>query len=208
MIAALCTKNGWSIRLNALKDVKHQHGEQVIMLAEMEGPLLKSVRDEELKGIQSLAMSASSILWITCGGLLSGQQPEFAMASGLARSLRSENVTLNLVTLDTNPNTTSDDKLAEIVLKIASEQATGETEYIVDRGLVLISRLVPSDSCNEMIVSQDKTSLVPFEADVALVGTMRSGDIVFQDDQRKQRQIKSDHVEIKVMAAGLNQEVG
>lgn len=182
------------------------------MLAELEGPLLGSLQNEELKGIQSLTTFATSIIWVTCGGLLSGQHPEYAMASGLARSLRSENVSLDLVTLDINPNTTTDERLAEIIVDIVFSRSNGEartreTEYLVDNGLVHISRLIPCNQCNEMVVNRDDITLLPLKSDAALIGSIQSGDIVFQDDERKARTLKCDHVEIKVMAAGLNQEV-
>lgn len=214
VIATRCTKDGRRIRLSDLKSAIHQPDEQIIVLAEMEGSLLNSLGQDELKSIQRLTISASSILWITCGGLLSGRRPEFALASGLARSLRSENASLDFVTVDTNPGTTTDDRLAEIVVNIASGRVggggvrNGETEYLVDHGSVFISRLVPSQKCNDKAVNQDKLNSVLLAADAALAGTIRSGNIVFQDDQRRQKPMKSDHVEVKIIAAGLNKEVG
>lgn len=82
-------------------------GENVIILADLEGPSLVSLEEQELGDIQHLASTASSILCVTCGGLLTGKMPEYAMVQGLARSITSEQASLDLTTLDFDLETTS-----------------------------------------------------------------------------------------------------
>ncbi|KAL8779235.1 MAG: hypothetical protein Q9213_007042 [Squamulea squamosa] len=91
---------GCTVRSTTLKDCVGTPGEQVVMLADFEDPLLATLQEDELAGLRNLTTSASSILWVTWGGLLNGKVPGYGMVAGLARSIISENASLDFRTLD------------------------------------------------------------------------------------------------------------
>ena len=178
------------------------------MLAEIDETLLLSLEEQELKAIQTLVDSSKSILWVTSGSLLKGSTPHQAMASGLARSLRSENVSLDLITLDFDTKSAESAQIAKTITEILATQAKGtaEKEYFVQDNTIYISRLVLSDSCNDRFASQGDVESTQLTADRALSGTLRSGKVLFQDDELSQAPLLPDFVEVEVKAVGLNRE--
>ena len=105
-----------------------------------------------MKSLQGLARAATRIVWLTVGGLLSGQNPDQAVVSGLARSLRSENAAIDLITYEFDPASNTIDKMKEIAMKFADRQAAVESvvdaENLVENGIVYVSRLAPIDGMN------------------------------------------------------------
>ncbi|KAK3377518.1 acyl transferase domain-containing protein [Podospora didyma] len=61
--------------------------------------MYKSIVDKKTNGYVIIS-SASSLLWFTAGGLLGGKPPELAMVSGLARTITSEQASLDFRTVD------------------------------------------------------------------------------------------------------------
>lgn len=72
----------------------------IVMLADFESPLLSTITETEFYVLQKITGIAHSIMWASAGGLSTGRTPEQAMASGFLRSLTSEQVSLNVVTID------------------------------------------------------------------------------------------------------------
>lgn len=138
---------GWTPRLTKLENCVVRAGEHVILLADLEGPLLASLEENELRVLQHISSEASSILWITGGNLIQGGKPEHAMAAGLARSLTSENALLDLITLDFDLGITPKAQMARMILAVAEKQlhkdSSRESEYYVTNGAAHISRLEP-----------------------------------------------------------------
>ncbi|KAI4268067.1 MAG: hypothetical protein LQ337_008059 [Flavoplaca oasis] len=210
-VAEAAKDMGWTVRTTPLKDCIGAPGEHIIMLADFDGPLLSTLQEDELAGLRNLTASASSILWVTCGGLLKGKLPEYGMVAGLARSLNSENASLDLTTLDFDTDSTSDVDIINIITKSADRQATKvatrETEYCVENGLTHISRLLPIESLNAQYASTEHdTHDVPMSDDRRLVGKVRSGKVVFETDLRTEEPVRPNDVEVKLVLAGLNKE--
>ena len=202
---------GVDVRVESLENLSQQVNEQVILLTDLKRPILASIQEHEFKALQSLISSTSRLLWVTCGALLSANAPEHAMTSGFARSLTSEDVSLDLITLDSNANTTTDQRLAEIIVKVAEHQATdkgtGETEYLVDHGILHISRVIPNHALNSKFTNADEASLVQLNKDSAILGSIQAGKVVFRQDDRLATPLEGHHVEIRTMFVGLNKEV-
>lgn len=159
-------KLGWSTRAISLDDCQGKVGDHIIMVADLEGPLLASLQDEELTAIRNLTTTASSILWVTGGGLLAGKLPEHGLTAGLARSITSEQASLDLTTLDFDLENTSSFDIVDTIAAAAQRQNTKvairETEYYVSHGQVYISRLVPNDDLNRAYSFDKKDSLEEF----------------------------------------------
>ena len=201
----------WTVRTTSLKDCVGAPGEHVIMLADFEGPLLSTLTEDELSGIRNLTTSSSSILWVTQGGLLNGKLPEYAMTQGLARSVTSENASLDLTTIDFDIENTPSAKIVDIVLESADRQVTKaetrETEYYVEKGLCYISRLLPNEELNPAYtINENDPCTMPFDGDKRLVGKVQSGKVIFEADQRVEEPVLPNHVEVKVVLGGLSKE--
>ncbi|KAL8982100.1 MAG: hypothetical protein Q9205_003293 [Flavoplaca limonia] len=210
-VAEAAKDMGWTVRTTPLKDCNDAPGEHIVMLADFEGPLLSTLQEDELAGLRNLTASASSILWVTRGGLLKGKLPEYGMVAGLARSLNSENASLDLTTLDFDTDSTSDIDIVTIITKSADRQATKvatrETEYCVENGLTHISRLLPVETLNaQYATTEHDTHDVPMSDDQRLVGKVRSGKVVFETDLRTEEPVGPNDVEVKLVLAGLNKE--
>jgi len=202
---------GWQTTTTSLQACQGKVGEHVIMLADLEGPLLATLQEKELAAIQNLTGTASSILWVSPGGLLSGKKPEYAMVAGLARSITSEQIALDLTTLDFDLETTSEPDVTEIILTTAQRQSakgeSRESEYYVSKGLVYISRLLPNDNINRVYAfDKEEAESAFFKPNMHLVGKVQSGKIVFEADERVEEPLAADHVEVRVSVCGLNKE--
>lgn len=202
---------GWQATSTSLEKYQSKAGEHVVMLADLEGPLLATLEEEELAAIQRITSAASMLLWVSFGGLLLGKMPEYAMVVGLARSITSEQSSLDFTVLDFDLENTPAESVTDIITATAQRQdarlESRESEYYVSKGLVYISRLVPNNNINNMYVfDKEETRSAHLDLDVPLVGKVQSGKIVFQANVVEEESLKSDHVEIKVSVAGINKE--
>ena len=202
---------GWQTATTSLEACKGNAGDHVIMLADFEGPLLATLQEKELAAIQNITGTASSLLWVTPGGLLSGKKPEYAMASGLARSITSESVSINFTTLDFDLDNTSEANVVDLILTTAQRQSSHtearESEYYVSKGLVYISRLVANDNINNVYAfDKEEPKATRFTPDMRLVGKIQSGNVVFEVDERSEQPLAEASVEVKASVCGLSKE--
>lgn len=186
-------------------------GDIVLMLADLERPFLQNITEQEFHGLQRITNTAKNLLWITAGGLLDGKSADSAMASGLIRSLASEQVSLNATLIDFDMETTSNEDFFHILgQKITDEvhsSASVDNEYCVSRGKVFISRLIPSETINNTYsVEEAKSQPRIFDPQLPIVGKLRSGKVLFELDARVEAPLDSEMVEVRVLTTGLNKE--
>lgn len=202
---------GWTPRMSELKGCTIGVDEHVVLLTDLEGPLLASLQEDELKVLQQLSSEAPSILWVTSGDLIRAGKPEHAMAAGLARSLTSENALLDLVTLDFEAGSTPKAEIASMIAAVADKQfqkdPSHESEYYVTNGAAHISRLGPLKDLNLTyaegeLVAED----VPYDVSAHLSGKAQSGKVTFEADSRENEPLKHNEIEVQVSYAGLNKE--
>lgn len=150
-------------------------------------------------------------MWASAGGLSTGRTPEQAMASGFLRSLTSEQVSLNVVTIDFDTENTSTVDIARIISQRALQEiekaASMENEYCVSEGQIYISRLVSNDTINEMYtLDEADIKKKAFDSEQHIIGELRSGKVMFEDDRRAETTIAPEAVEVRVSFTGLNKE--
>ena len=120
--SALCTLLGQPITARssdicALAEVSGD-GKTCICLAELEESILDSCDEVQWTSIQKMLSSASRVLWITRGETMSARYAEASLITGIARSARSDNEALHLVTLDLDLCQKSAEDTARIILNI------------------------------------------------------------------------------------------
>ncbi|KAK8102439.1 KR domain-containing protein [Apiospora sp. TS-2023a] len=198
-------------RLVRLADASIAAAEHVVVACDLEGPLLLTLEPGELVGLQKIVSNASSVTWVTAGGLMRGVTPEQAMASGAARSVTSEMASLDFTTLDLDPgSTTTDCAIREIVNCLGRQihhVKDKESEYCVANGLVYISRLVADTRLNQEYRPQNSAPTpTPFHPSDKLVGTAKAGKVVFSHDERADKSVGADEVQVQVLLSDLNKE--
>jgi len=204
------TDAGWDPKITALQSLQESEHKHVVMIADFEGPLLATLKESELSAIQSICTAASSVLWVTPGGLLAGKKPEYAMVAGLARSITSEQISLNLTTLDFDLENTTAAQVSSAILMAAKCQVSGtsESEYYVSDGMFHISRLISNDSINDVYsFPKESTESVLFESGMRLVGQVQSGQVTFaRDEEVKDDLLPANSVEVRATVCGLSKE--
>jgi NADPH:quinone reductase-like Zn-dependent oxidoreductase len=209
----------WDVSLVALGSVAP--AQHVVLTADLEGPLLSSLTAKEFDAIQTITTTSTSVLWITAGGLLDGKNPEHAMAQGLARSLSSEQATLDFRTLDVDLENVSTIQIARAVARIARLQAAAATgapeeslrerEFVLSNGHVFVSRLVRDEELNSAFVESSEPEPTVFSPEQRMVGKIwTKGKVVFEQQQQVEDSVSNEldpsHVEVRVQVSGLARE--
>nr|APX43983.1 polyketide synthase [Pestalotiopsis microspora] len=176
----------------------------------VEGPFLAQLEERDLSGLIRLTEGTNAMTWVTSGGLLKGNKPEFGMTAGAARTLRNEKGSLDLVTLDFD-ETTTEQRVADLLADIADRQRrggrNGETEYYVQNGVAFIGRLVPHRSLNREFVPDSGELATLNQCDrPAVEAHLENGSIVYRRaDGATLESLDDDEVEVHVGAIGLSE---
>ncbi|KAK4221309.1 putative polyketide synthase [Podospora fimiseda] len=210
-----------TITLTSLTDISASQasiGQHIIFLTDLETPsnpvLSPSMSPSNFATIQSITNNASSLLWITPGGLLSGKHPEYAMVQGLARTLQSEQGTfLDFRTLDIDLDTTSAQKIVDSIMHITKSQlfATDDKdkEFCLGNNLLHISRLLPNTPLNHIFSPTHALTPIPapLSPDLYLSAkACHSSKVIFYHSAPPISPPKPDQVRIRVLSSGLTKE--
>ncbi|ORY03478.1 hypothetical protein BCR34DRAFT_492333 [Clohesyomyces aquaticus] len=198
-------------RFTALSNAQFLPSEHVIITCDLEGPLLLTLEADELSGLKSMVSNATSVTWISKGGLRKGGMPAQAMASGLARSVASENASLDFTTIDVDLSTNTVAQAVNEVAKALERQITHakskESEYCVEKGLVYISRLVADETLNHQYGPQSSAAKsAPFSRSGKLVALPTNSKLTFTHDDRADKVVGANEVQIQVSLTSLNKE--
>jgi emericellamide synthase (highly reducing iterative type I polyketide synthase) len=140
------------IRQSSLDQAEYSNKICVVLL-EILIPFLRSCTEIEFQKIKSMFGQAKGILWVTRGGAIEATEPEKAIITGLARTLRSEDHALNICTLDLDPKTENPADMAQHVFEIFGQAFRPhsehgyfqEFEYAIRNDKILIPRIVEND---------------------------------------------------------------
>ncbi|KAI1424314.1 KR domain-containing protein [Xylaria sp. FL1777] len=200
----------WNVTIASLEESANSKiAKHVIMLADFEGPLLFSLEKQEFLAIQNIIANTSSLLWVTTGALLDGKKPEYAMASGLARTITSEQASLDFRTLDIDVDSVQPELIVRSIENIAKLQVTQseqipEREFCVSKGKTYISRLVRNDGLNTLY-TPDKPKPKRFIPGDHIVGKIIKDKVLFQQKDIADV-IQPGHIEVQLQCSGLTKE--
>ncbi|KAI0132735.1 KR domain-containing protein [Xylariales sp. AK1849] len=201
----------WSIEVTSLDQVVESGiGEHVLLLADFEGPLLRTIKNDEFDSIREITKSTSSLLWVTTGGLLEGKHPDFAMVPGLVRTISSEQAFLDFRTIDIDLDNVRTDQIVRSVVEVAEKQAAGneenpDRELLLSNGKRYVSRLIRSSDINAKFTTVEPEPKHFSQGD-RIEGKVAAGKVVFQQVFGAEDDVKPGHVEIQVQASGLTKE--
>ncbi|KAL8701333.1 MAG: hypothetical protein Q9224_000549, partial [Gallowayella concinna] len=156
-----------------------------------------------------LAHGNRNVVWLLQGATMDAQKPEHAIISGLARSARSENDLLRMVTLDTAEGT-EHNRVSQRILQVLDSRVS-EDEFTEHNGTLFIPRIEPDDMLNSKIpggvnsgarsdtLGQDK----PLALKIGKVGLLET--LVFGEDENLiDSDCGEDELEIEVKASAIN----
>ncbi|KAH6603957.1 polyketide synthase [Trichoderma cornu-damae] len=202
---------GWDVTLTSLEtSLGSAVAEHVIVLADFEGPLLFTLEEKEFAAVQNLIAKTSSLLWVSTGAILEGKKPEYAMVSGLARAITSEQASLDFRTLDVDTDNVGPDQIVKSIsriaqLQVAKSEELPEREFVVSKGKTYISRLVRNQDLNNVYTGAERAEPTPFALGDRIHGKALRGKVVFRKDDSVS-DVKPGHVEVEVLSSGLTKE--
>lgn len=150
-------------------------GKICVFLAEMVRPMLHTCTESQWLSIRAMLSSASQVLWITFGGAVDISSPGASLITGLARSSRSDNESLRLVTLDIDSYDVNPEKTGKAIIDLLDKSFTAaagmsvpfEVEFIERGGRLLLPRLVEDSTLQKYLtasttLSEPELGLQPF----------------------------------------------
>lgn len=221
-IGLLAADKGYDITHRSILDSSIPQNSRIIVLADLESDFLAKINSEEFDGLKEIFRKASSLLWVTAGGLIDGSDPKAALMVGLMRAITTEMplVKFACVDMDSDYDKTSD-VTAEMILS-KEEELQGDSksesidgEYVLKDGVFHVSRLVPDISLNERFLEQEElvstTDLVPLEMQKPMgIGFDQAGllsSLYFKEDKDFSLPLNEEWIEIETRAVGLNVKV-
>lgn len=177
------------------------------------------------EAFQHLARSSKSMVWLTSGNIIKGQDPRGAFMAGLLRVLATENPAGRFLSINIEGNgfETTDDGLAHGIVNSEfslqqsqdSEEASVDSEFAWQDGCMWVSRVVPDAGLGDYsdttkIPSHQGFDMRPLEslgAQRPVRAAFETGGVVnslyFRSYTELLRPLEADHIEVQVTAAGL-----
>ncbi|RDW90908.1 hypothetical protein BP5796_02073 [Coleophoma crateriformis] len=137
-----------------------------VVLLENNLPFISQCDAKAFDNVKKMLTRAKTVLWVTRGATIECNDPERAMITGLARTARSEDHLLHLVTLDLDPTDPILDsaKYMTTVLKDflyfdRHDAFLPEFEYAVRDGGLFIPRIIEDESLDDYVNTTNATTL-------------------------------------------------
>ncbi|CEJ62150.1 hypothetical protein PMG11_10658 [Penicillium brasilianum] len=210
-LRGLLEEAGYTVVEHQLPFDKIPQGHQILVLDELQLPVLRNPSHEQWEGLKSLTKSDSKLLWVTQEAQHKVRQPDIALVHGLFRTIRAENPQCTLTTLDLESSAMK--SLLTIVpilhyLDRPSSTSQLESEFVERGGVIHISRIIPHETEFQRH-QEDSKSLRCFgdtERGFGLqcgsLGALES--LEFVERASPNMAIKDGHVEVDMMAVGMN----
>lgn len=188
----------------------------VLVMDELSSALLPTIQEEQWESIKALTQTGNRILWVTKGSQLDVTEPDRAMAHGLFRTVRAEDPSVSVTTLDVE-SASSSTTLGAIDSVLRSLQQPPpksyiENEYVERGGVVSICRILPNHAVNHAEVEDrdgaDLQTRDLHSADACIrlhcerLGTIDS--LCYSEVDSAELPLPAGCVEVEIAAAGLN----
>ncbi|KAK8144631.1 hypothetical protein G3M48_005561 [Beauveria asiatica] len=192
-------------------------GSTVIILDELSKPVLSTITPEQWDATKDVIVNKrSKLLWVTFGSQLSVTSPENAMVHGFFRTIRAEDPSLSLTTLDVeNPSDPKTISSIDLVLKRLSEptpKTKVDNEYVERQGMIHVNRIMVNEAVNTLKNNQlngadlKVQSLHDLHTTARLqaerIGTLEG--LHYTETSTEELPVKDGCVEVEIYAAGLN----
>ncbi|KAI9705765.1 MAG: Type I Iterative PKS [Bogoriella megaspora] len=194
---------------------------RVIVFLSSENDLLDADA-RRLQLFQYLAQNIRSMIWLTTGGMVKGQNPRGAFMAGLLRVIATENPAGRFLSINIegdNFELGKDDLVCSIVdkeLAIQTEGHSGESvdgEFAWQDGCMRVSRVVPDVGLSEYsetikTPSHQGFQMLPIDGYGPICAAFETpgipSSLYFRKYAELLQPLPEDHIDIKVAATGLN----
>ena len=143
---------GWDIVERCDERVAGE-GKTCLVLQELDSSIFPTMSDKNWSKLQDLIAEGVKILWVTAGSQIAPTLPENAMVHGLFRTIRNENPTVSLTTLDLeSPDSRYSSESISRVLRTLNKPPVKthiENEFVERQGIIYVARLQAYASVNE-----------------------------------------------------------
>ena len=188
----------------------------VISAIELDKPILSTLTDIEMMKIKMMTDRAANVVWLTGGASFMGRDPDFALVSGLARSLALEQPSLRFLTFDIDDWHTNTAATYRNLIQVIEEVQTAaepDLEIIQHKGIVHVSRFVSDDTMNttfhqkqgDQALQQPLSQTGPLRLTIEKLGQFDT--LAFKEDEPSSDELQADSVEVDVKSVGLNAKV-
>ncbi|KIX96006.1 uncharacterized protein Z520_08261 [Fonsecaea multimorphosa CBS 102226] len=126
-------------------NVKDLESKVVLCLLEVEESILMDISATDFDVLRKIVLQSSSLVWVA-----NGLNPTTGVALGYLRSIKSENLNLQMRYLLIKDDTCGAAELAAAITKVATNISL-EREYHLVNGQLCISRLVPEGKISQML---------------------------------------------------------
>ncbi|RWA09891.1 hypothetical protein EKO27_g5202 [Xylaria grammica] len=200
-----------------LKDpLNLNYRDKVIIVDELETSVMATINQDAWDTLKHLIRKECDILWVTRGSQMQVDHPNGSIIHGLFRTIRNEHPGLNLVTLDVGQSSGDATRCAiDTCLEFLQRDPKSlrkESEFVERAGILYVSRVFPDSKLNKAVVEDttrggyeilnfhDPSKLIRLQAEQ--VGSIDS--LHYHELLDETTALDSGHVEIKVVAAGVN----
>ncbi|QKX60887.1 uncharacterized protein TRUGW13939_08033 [Talaromyces rugulosus] len=196
-------------------------GKFCISFLELFGPLLHRLDPQSFHHLRRIVSDVKGALWVSAGGIIDGKAPEYGMNQGFLRTLRMENRSKRLVSLDLEPESTVWSKEnSEIIQKVIAssfdlnvDQDQIDCEFAVKSSCVHVARVYEDVEENKAISASIEAlqqhemaefvgSAIPLKLEVGTVGLLDS--LRFVGNEAMYEPLPDDYIEIEPKAFGVN----
>ncbi|KAH9209066.1 hypothetical protein DL95DRAFT_467116 [Leptodontidium sp. 2 PMI_412] len=127
-----------------------EKGARTILLVELESPLLSRMSDSEWAAFQAYTELATTSVWVTNAGVLTGEDPEKTLVFGLAKSIMTEQPSFHLASIDIDTEAIDYERSAKLVVETElkfHQDPTSEmdTELVEKNSVVYLSRYLTDE---------------------------------------------------------------
>ena len=178
--------------------------------------------EHRLRSFQHLARNVQSMVWLTAGGIVKGQNPRGAFMTGLLRVIATENPTGRFLSINTdgdNFERGNDDLVSSVVKKEFALQiqelreASIDSEFAWQDGCMRVSRVVPDAGLAEYSETTKTPShqgfqMLPMDGHGPVCAAFETAGIpsslYFRKYTELLQPLPGDYIDVKVAAMGLN----
>ena len=211
------TELKWQVAVHSPDTIRP--GSIVLVVDELTAPVLKEISPDGWRSLQDLLTSGVKILWVTVGSQYTVTDPDTALIRGLGRTVRAEDPSISLTTLDVESSSSPKTLWAidEILhsLQDAPPKKSIESEYVERNGIIYVSRVRPDEAIDqaerddtngaepETLSLHDAPSAVRYQCERP--GTLDS--LHYAEVAAEELPLGENRVEVEIFAAGLNFKV-
>ncbi|KAF4954956.1 hypothetical protein FSARC_11985 [Fusarium sarcochroum] len=191
-----------------------------VCLDEVSHAMVHQLDEQKFLKVRNVVSSSKGLLWVSRNGNAGEGTPDVSLMTGLARSVRSEDQTKRLVTLDLDDESSqTPSEAASTIVQIfqslfrqEDDNGKNDWEFRERGGRLMIPRVVEDVSANQFIAHETQEPVLelrpfhqpgrPLKLEVGTPGLLDT--LRFNDDPTFNNPIGDDEVDIGVAASGIN----